>query len=758
MSTSVTLKYFSLINLMCTPLLFAVPVSAFAQSEPELDEIIVTATKRAQSPQDIGASLSVLLKDTLGSAGFDGAEDIAQRLSGVQAVIGGGSRVGFQIRGIGAVDHQALTPTAASAYVDGVYLATNAQTGHLLFDLERVEVLKGPQGSLYGRNASAGAINFVSAKPEDNFGGYMHVEAGNAERFNVLGAVNLPFDDNFSLRVAGRYLSQGPTIENVATLAAPAPEDAGGRRDEFGVRVQGAWTVSQATSVLVSVHYGEDNGVNAAPLNDALSLQKHQISIGADGVQDTDNEFYGAAIDITHEWGAFSLYSQTAFEGYNQQYGFDFDGTQAPFGDASLNANLAYDRDFSQWSEEVRLSYRGDGLNLMGGVYLSDDDFSQDYLIWCGELNRQTLLGTCRYVGAPGRTGSNPASLGVASSLLSTINQTRQTAALFSYNDFSLTPRLDLVVGARFTHETIKGSGQGIHIFDDGVRALNNRDDLGAAIGSNTLTENRFSGNIGLNFKANDSTLLYLAYTNGYKSGGFNGEVINNATHFQDEGLFEAETVNALETGIKLDLGATFQLSTDVFYQFYAKPQARIFVPFSTANGGSFTSNSLANLDKASSYGLEMQAAWMPISALKLNAGLTLLDTEIKQVFDPNTPDNFTDFDGNPLPFASRFSANLGARYTHHHSANVDVVFDVAGKYQSAFYLDAEGLEDRKQDGYGLVDGRLALQFKRQGVEVAFWGKNLGNADYAVAGFGFIGYNRFLGAPRTYGFSVRYSY
>lgn len=723
-----------------------------------LDEIIVTATKREQSTQDIGGNLSVLSADTLANAGFDGAEDIAQHIAGVQAVIGGGSRVGFQIRGIGAVDHQALTPTAATSYVDGVYVATNAQTGHLLFDLERVEVLKGPQGSLYGRNASAGALNFIAIKPQGNVGGYIQAELGNFERLNLTGASNIPINDKMALRVSGRYLSQGPTLENIALQPTPAPQDAAGRRDEFGLRAIGSWQASPDTQVLVSAHYGEDNGINAAPLNDAHTLDKHQISIGADGVQDTDNEFYGGSLNITHEWDAFTLYSQTAFEGFNQQYGFDFDGAQAPFGVRSLNANLAYDRDLSQWSEEARLSYEVSGLNLMAGLYLSTDDFSQEYHIWCGELDAQTRLGTCRYVGAPGRAGSTPVSNGTVTSLISTIDQSRETAALFSFNEIRLSNTFDLIVGARLTHETLKGSGQGIHIFDDGVRGVNNRDDLGLAIGGNTLTENRLSGNVGLNYKPNATTLIYLSYANGYKSGGFNGEVINNATHFSDEGLFGAETVNALELGVKLDLGAKFRLSSDVFYQFYADPQARIFVPFSTAGGGSFTSNSLSNLDKAVSYGFEFQAQYAPTENLNLHGELTLLETEIQQTLNPSLPSNFTDFDGNPLPFASKLSVTLGGDYTHAVNADTDIVFGMNAKYQSAFYLDAEGLEDRKQDGYALVDGRMAVQFKDQGLELALWGKNLGNVDYAVAGFGFIGYNTFRGIPRSYGVALKYRY
>ena len=719
------------------------------------DELIVTATKLKKNAQELGLSVSVVDGEVLSQ--FDGAEELSQHVSGLQAAVANGSQIAFQIRGIGAVDHQALTPTAAAVYVDGTYLATNVQTSPLLFDIERAEVLKGPQGSLYGRNASSGAINFNSVLPGDEPTGYIGAEYGRFDRVNVTGAATLPVNDIFSLRLSGRYLTQDATLENVATNPDfAAPEDAGGVRDEFGLRAIGRLETSPKTEVLFNAHYAEDNGINPSPLNDSLDLEDHQISIDPDGIQDTDNEFYGGSVTLTHDFGELTLVSHTAYEAYNQQYGFDFDGTPAPFDTPSLNSNLRYDRDFTQVSEELRLSYASAASEFMAGIYLEAEDFDQEYLLFCGELNPDTLLGTCRYVGAPGRVGPNPASDGTATTLQSLISQTRETAALFTYNTVSLTPNLDVVIGGRLTHETIEGSGEGRHIFDDGVVALNNRDGLGAAIGSNKITDTRLSGNLGLNYTLSDDTLLYATYSNGFKSGGFNGEVINNATHFTDEGLFEAETVNALETGVKVTRDS-FAFNLAGFYQFYDNPQARIFVPFSTGDGGSFTSNSLSNLDKATSFGLESDVRWSPLEGLDLFASVTLLDTEIDQSENPDVPQNAELFDGNPLPFASDVSTVFTARYIWPISETIDASMQGNGKYQSAFYLDAEGLEERRQSGYEILDASANLHFNN-GIDLGLWGRNLTNSNYATSGFGFIGYNTFLGAPRSYGVSLKYSY
>ena len=725
---------------------------AYAQDD---NVVIVTATKIEKSVQDLGLSVNVVTGDDL--VRYDGAEELTQRVSGLQAAVANGSQVIFQIRGIGAVDHQALTPTAAAIYVDGVFQATNVQTSPLLFDIEQVEVLKGPQGSLYGRNASSGAINFNSVLPSDEKTGYISAEYGNFDRVNLTAAATLPVSDDFSLRLSGRYLNQGPTLENVVTNPDfTAPEEAGGERDEFGLRAIGRLDVSAKTQVIFNAHYAEDNGINQAPLNDSLDLDDHQISIGPNGIQDTDNEFYGVSVNVTHDFGDLTLVSHTALTGFNQQYGFDFDGTAAPFGVEDLNSNLAYDRDFIQISEELRLSYVSDKAELLAGIYLEAEDFYQDYLLYCGVLNPDTLLGTCRYIGAPGRVGSNPLSDGTATSLLSTIEQSRQTAALFSYNTVEIAPRLDVVFGGRLSYENIEGHGQGVHIFDDGVIDFNNRDDLGAAIGGNEIQDTVFSGNLGLNYTLEDNTLLYVAYSNGFKSGGFNGEVINNATHFTDEGLFESETVNAFETGVKFSR-SNFALNLAGFYQLYDRPQARIFVPFATGEDESITSNSLSNLDEATAFGAEFDISWTPIKGLDISAGGTWLDTEIEQNENPNVPQNAEIFDGNPLPFASKYSGVLSVGYNWDLSEDLQATLQGNGKYQSAFYFDAEGLEERRQSGYEIIDGSATLHFNN-GIDFGVFGRNLTNSDYGVSGFGFIGYNTFRGNPRSYGAFLKYSY
>ena len=199
-----------------------------------------------------------------------------------------------------------------------------------------------------------------------------------------------------------------------------------------------------------------------------------------------------------------------------------------------------------------------------------------------------------------------------------------------------------------------------------------------------------------------------------------------------------------------------FRLNLTGFYQFYDRPQARIFVPFTLSGGGSFTSNSLSNLDEAVSYGFEAEMPrFSPIEGLDLTAGFTFLDTEIQQEEDPAVPQNAANFDGNPLPFASKYSAVMSARYEWALSEHIRAAISANGKYQTRFYLDAEGLEDRSQPAYGVVDAAFDLHFD-SGWRAGLWARNINNADYAVSGFGFIGYNTFRSHPRSFGVSLRY--
>jgi len=625
----------------------ALPMTAFAKNFE--DDIVVTATKVKASVSDLGISVSVIDGERLSQ--LDSAEELSRYLSGVQAAVANGNQIAFQIRGIGAVDHQALTPTAAAVYVDGVYQATNVQTGPLLFDIERAEVLKGPQGSLYGRNATAGAINFISKRPTTEKEGYIAGEYGRFNRVNLRAAANIPVSDIFALRVSGRHLTQDAVIDNVVTdTDVTAPKEAGGKRDEFGLRALGLLQASPNTEVVMTL----------------------------------------------------------------------------------------------------------ESADLMAGIYLEAEDFNQDYRVFCGELNLETLVGSCNYIAAARRVGAAPNPVGeAASTLQSLITQERKTAALFSYNTFDIMPNLGLVAGGRLTHELIKGRGRGNHIFTNGQVGINNTlnggEIVGPAIGSNTIRETNFSGNLGLNYHLNETLLGYVTFSNGFKSGGFNGEVIDNAAHFDDQGLFEPETVNAGEVGVKFNTAA-LRFNLAGFYNDYNNPQARFFREVTLESGQIIGLNSLSNFDAATSYGVDAEVHYIPVEGLELFVSATFLESEILD-------DSLPSLDGDALPFASNMSVAGGFDYKRKLSETLGLRLEAQGKYQSEFTTGADTATASAfiQKGYALIDTSATLEFQNN-VELGIWARNLTNSDYAVSGYRFFGATTFRGTPRTYGISAKYSY
>ncbi len=714
---------------------------ALAQED---DRIVITATRQAESASDIPQSVAIISGDQLSRS--DSAEDVVHRLVGVQAAISNGSQATFQIRGVGAVDHQALTPSAAAVHVDGVFLSTNVQARLLAYDLDRVEVLKGPQGTIQGRNASSGSINFITARPTDAFEAYAEASYGSFDRVDVQAAASGAIGEGARGRIAMRLLRQDPALDNVG-----GPKKAGGVRDEFGIRGAIALDLSPDVELLLRAHIETDQGVNPAPLNSALALDDHQISVGSDGIRDTDSRFHGASAELTATAGDWRIVSLTSFEGFSQDYGFDFDGQPAAI------ANLSYDRKYWQVAQELYGRTSWDGGDLLVGLSLSADDFRQDYLIWCGVLNPTTQVGTCAYPAAAARVGPAPASTAPAVMLLTRMAQTREMAALYSVVDLDLGGRTTLTLGGRYTVENIDGEGFGQHIYADGVRALNNRDGLGLAEGSNTIEEGRFTGMAALKHRFSDDLMAYVSFGQGYKSGGFNGEVANNATHYQDEGLFGAETVDAWEIGLKGALGDTLSFEAAAFHQDYDAPQARIFVSFPLPGGGAITSNSLANLDAATVQGAELSALWRPYDALEIGAAIMALDTEIEQATDAPGGTNVGTFDGKPLPFASDLSATLHARHEWTLPGDMRLALEMNAKHQSAYFLDAEGRADRRQSPVTLIDAAARLRLS-EGTELSLWGRNLLDEDYALSGYGFIGYDTFRSQPLTWGAAVRFDW
>ena len=753
----------------------------------EIDEVLVTAQRREQRSQDVGASIAVLGGERLTEEGLGSGADIVNLVSGVQAASAYGSQPVFQIRGVGASDFQIATPPAAGVYSDGVFLSTNVQAGQPIFDMDRVEVLKGPQGTLYGRNSSAGAINYLSKAPTRMPESYLTAGFGRFDRRELQGATSGPLGERFAYRLSGQLVQRDSPLENVSVdpRFVAGSNDAGGTTDGRALRAQLAYSGAAGSNARFIAHYSQEKGTSPNPksipdagancpgrIDGAIRgnienpacvadanlgnrvrspTEKFTLGVGPDGIQPVDNAFYGVSAEVNIPVGVGTLTSLTAYEGFHNDFGMDYDGLVEPI------LNLGYQRNLDQYSQEIRLAGEARGIHWLVGAYGSYEKLDQDLLYWCGFLNPTLRTGSCNYFGAAARAPAGaPLPTSRANSVGSTWERETTAAAVFTHNEIPLAEHWSAIVGGRYTLDDVNFAGRGYVIYDDGSQQINNQGNVGPAIGSSSFTVKKFTGTLGLNYKPSDRLLAYLSYGQGFKSGGYEGSIFNNITGLSSS--FKPETVRALEVGLKAEPTRQLRVNLSAFYQLYDDPQARIDTILPLPGGGTLPTTALSNLHEAVVYGVESEIQWVPATGLTLGSSLTFYHSRIDQPFDPAKPTLNPRFDGNELAGAAPFSAVAFGRYELPLGEGRRMQLTASAKYLDAFYTKVENFGTSRQPAYTLVSARAALRFAG-GLDVAVWGKNLLNEEYTTVTFlGFGSDTYYIADPRTWGIDVRYSF
>ncbi len=762
------------------------PVMAQDSSSGFLEEIVVTANKRSESIQDVSASITAFTGDQLTQLGVNSGKDIVGLISGIQINDNFGSSASFVIRGIGQNDFQSNAAPSASVYFDDVYMATNTQGAPLVFDIERLEVLKGPQGTLYGRNSSSGAVNYISNKPTDAFDAYVKAGYGRFNRIEVEGAFGGPINDNWAYRVAGKSYSHDTPYENRSPdpVNFPVAADEAFEPSDWAVRGHLAWTPSGATDVLFSAHYAEQNGTSGQPIaigraddpavppvcpgRNATADDPSRVGcragtgslgfvtpinedfvVSLDLIEPFDNSFYGGSVKIDHDFEFATLTSITAIEGFDYYHLFDEDAIPVEA------LNIFQDREFIQYSEELRLSGGNDSVDWIIGAYASWDEYQQESSNHCGTLldgpQGGGPRGDCNYTGAASRVDPALVAAGVdplsANAVFIDFDQTTVSAAFFTHNRISITDSVTMDVGFRYTFEDRDFEGSSTVYFDEasgGAIEFANRDGLGPAVGSNDIVTKRATGQIGLTWQPNDDTLLYVSFSEGFKSGGFDGGIASNVLVFLNP--YQEEIVRNAEFGWKLDVSDTLRINGAIFNTEYEQPQARVRTPTVGPDGTVIPSTQIANLDEALIRGVELEVFWAPTEGLNFGATATYLDTEVSQGGLAAAT-----FDGNDLPFAPDLSWTLFGRYEYQLGNNLVGAVQANIKDVGDHFLRPEAFAI-DENSYSLVDARISVASVDHKWEVAVWGKNLGDEQVrlnAVGGFGADPF--YIGLPLTYG-------
>ena len=725
----------------------AIPDLAWAEAPDEgttIGEIVVTAQKKSERLLDVGLAVTSIdstqlqearVSQTTDLTGQVPNVDVKQNIPGAQAIV--------TVRGVGLNDFSSTNNSTVGVYVDDVFLASFAQMDFNFYDLERVEVLKGPQGTLYGRNSTAGAINVISAAPPlAGNSGQVSLGYGNYSTFEGEGHVNLVASDNLAFRFSAKTVQQDEGYWYSRVLK----KDLGEQNLLLG-RAQMLWTPGASTTVKLKIEgersrssLGVGKFFGTIPTGVGVTCPNFSnpaVCVDQHGYTDTskdpftgdwnhdapyDVDQWNATLHIDSDLGWARLASVTGYIDFKR--GFYIDADAAPTTDAEFDQNDKV----RQFTQELRLSGSAGPAEWLVGAYYSWDrvrTHSPGYL--------DSLFVT---------------------QVLITADQKTTSKAVFGQFKVLLADGLSLTTGLRYTAEDRDYVGGATDTNPYGFSFLcfvagtcgfpPNPGQHVLTFTDDSISDRNWSWRIGLDYKPTDDSLLYVAVARGVKSGGFfNGVTTANAALAP----YKPEELTDYEAGWKAQIfDRSMLIDASVFYYDYKNLQTQVFTSV-----GAVSLIKLGNVDTATVKGLDLNVTWKPISGLTLRAGLGLLDTKLGSFYlAPGTPVPA----GNKLPNAPDKTFNGSARYEWFLTGDWTAALQGSAHYSDAVYKEALNNPALAADSYWLFDARASVS--NGDWDLSVWGKNLGDERYVTQatddGLG-MGY-RIFNAPRTFGATV----
>ena len=756
--------------------------NAVDREELIIEEVMVTAQKREQNMQDVGIAVSSFSNADMHELGMLRPEDLAGQTPGldVKNALGALNPV-FTLRGIGLNDYNSNNNPSVGIYIDEVYMINGGFSAFQMFDLERVEVLKGPQGTLYGRNTTGGAINFITAKPTEEFEAYVDIEYGRWNTITTEGAVSGSLGPNLNGRLAfatnhsdGYYKNNGTTVTGGligpfasvldglgATLGQPPaatvlppnpvipPDDDFFAQETYSARGTLVWTPSDVVDVTASFHFSKDDSdmlprsmdfgavdLNGfSPADDDPFTVDDNLAGGTDGKVDIDG--YGGSLKINWDLGLATMTSITGYETIDRFM---------PFNDSSpwRMVDQIFADDMTEVTQEIRFSSNSDGsLFWVVGAYYGYEKIDSRKDIDGQDFIARTKVAT-------------------------EFQQKGDTYAAFVHTEWAFTDNLTLTTGLRYSYDDKSYSG-GSFIPDPpfgpfGVDLANPIFGPIPLFDSNSFNEDDVSGKVAVDWAATDDLLVYVSWNKGYKSGGYDGSTITDPASFTP---FLGETLYAWEVGIKstwLDgrLQWNFAAFTYDYKDMQAEAQREVFP-------GIFESIR-ANVGEAEITGLDTDIWWKPVQGLDIKLGLALLDTKITSWnvdgLDSSDPEIVADAQadvaahvGNRIPDSPEVTFNGLVRYETPVSDTLIGAVMVNFNWTDLVYKNIDNDEYLTQEAYWLVNARISVASVDNNWEAALYAKNIFDVIYFRERFDNFGPNWIYetpGPPLSYGVNVTF--
>lgn len=739
----------------------AAPLGASGAEQATLEEITVTATRRAESLQNVANSATVFSAVDLQALRILEPRDLAEQTPGLLTKFGpnGLATVGFYMRGVGINDFTGTVDPSVGVYVDEVFQPTPDMLNFAVYDIERVEVLRGPQGTLYGRNSTGGAINFITAKPTREFESFVRAGLSSFQTATLSGAVSGPLSDSLlgrvSYNVVNASTDSGYSFNRFTNNKL-------GNVDSIALRGQLEWDPSDAFKLRVMYNHG--HSTSEQPLLQHVGTQDvnnpgkicapviaGRVSEGACvdflGYFDADNRFYDGAANVdpllklrsndvtaTIEW-KLPRATLTSISGYA-----DFSKRQNQDIDASPNVvadNFAFN-DVKNFSQEVRLT-SDESFKL---PWIFGANYAKTDVDWFQTIDLSDL--------------AIPTSNGAV--------QKTEAWAVFGQLTIPLADRFEFLGGLRYTNETRDWTGATFigtftnlaAAYASGAPRLSQLPLPPGAPGQGgpldfptNIDKHKVDFQAVLKYRPTDQAMYYVSVSEAFRSGGYSSAVIFSQAALEPYG---PETLRAYEGGLKLSLADNrVRFNASAFFYNFKGFQAT-FVRAAEASAR------LQNAGDVEIKGLEASLDWLPSARLSIGAGLSLLDSKIVKtnvVLPPLDGGPDSTIKGNEIPNAPKLSFSGRVRYEVPVSEALSVALQTDFNYVAKHFLEPNNRQYLAEDGYFLANARVSLLRHDGPWQVSAWVKNLADEQYRSAAQDLalaLGFSEIvLGQPRTFG-------